>query len=112
MIATLQAMVLALQATTPSTPPSQQRFRKKRKPKTPESVQNESVLEDSESDNFNDELHELHAITAFQSESMEQISFIEHPTDITTVDDDLLKWDDLPTDSEDESMPSLSPLDT
>jgi predicted nucleic acid-binding Zn-ribbon protein len=61
MIATLQALVLSIQNSTPSTPHSQQRIRKRIKQRTP----NESLAQedsDMESDTPPDELHQIHAI--------------------------------------------------
>jgi transcriptional regulator len=90
MIATLQAIVLSLQSNGPSTPLSQQRICKRLKSRTPNET---SIREDSdmESDDQSDELHQLHAITTLQSQSLEQISFIAHQSiDDSTIEDDRL----------------------
>jgi hypothetical protein len=96
LIATLQAIVLAIQNTGPPTPMSQQRLRKrlKQKPKN-----DSSVLETSEIES-EDELHQIHAITSLQNNSIEQLSFIYPKMDESTIDDDLIPWDNNTTDSE------------
>jgi DNA repair exonuclease SbcCD ATPase subunit len=112
MIATLQAIVLSLQSNRPSTPLSQQRIRKRLKPRTPNET---SIREDSDmgSDDNSDELHQLHAITTLQSQSLEQISFIAHQSmdDSTIEDDRLINWDDISIDNE-ESLTNFSLVET
>jgi DNA repair exonuclease SbcCD ATPase subunit len=109
MITTLQAIVLSLQNSGPPTPMSQQRLRKRLKPRTQTET---SILEDSdmESEVQPNELHQLHAITSLQNQSLEHLSFIAHPMDDSTLDDELLlTWDDTSTENEDST--NLSSVD-
>jgi DNA repair exonuclease SbcCD ATPase subunit len=80
MITTLQKIVLALQTTSPPTPLSLQRNRKKRKPRTPNETQVANDSEDMESDHHYNDLHQIHAIASLRDLSTEQISFIEQPS--------------------------------
>jgi hypothetical protein len=110
MITTLQALVLSLQNHNPSTPQSQQRIRKriKSRPTTDISIREDS---DMESEEEHDELHQIHAITTLQDNSINQLSFIHQPSmDVSAIEDDLLPWDDFSTNTEG-SAPNLS-LDT
>jgi hypothetical protein len=100
MISTLQALVLSLQNHTPSTPQSQQRIRKriKSRPTTDLSIREDS---DMESEDENDELHQIHAITTLQDNSINQLSFIHQTSmDVSAIEEDLLPWDDFSTNSE------------
>jgi translation initiation factor 2B subunit (eIF-2B alpha/beta/delta family) len=108
MIATLQALVLSIQNSTPSTPHSRQRIRKRIKQSTP----NESLAQedsDMESDTPPDELHQIHAITTLQNHSFNQLSFIDHPSmDISAIDEELIQWDDISTNTESDTNASLT----
>jgi hypothetical protein len=66
-----------------------------------------------ESDEQTDELHQIHAITKLQNQSLEQISFIAHQSmdDSTIEDDRLLNWDDISIENE-ESLPNFSVFET
>jgi hypothetical protein len=106
MISTLQAIVLQLQNSSPPTPLSQQRVRKRIKSR----IQNDtSIQEDSdmESEENNNELHQLHAIATLQNNSFNQLSFIAHQTmDESNIEEELLTWDSDSTDNdESESNP-------
>jgi DNA repair exonuclease SbcCD ATPase subunit len=109
MISTLQAIVLQLQNSSPSTPLSQQRVRKRLKPRIPAET---SILEDSdmESDDKS-ELHQMHAIATLQNHSIEQLSFIAHQTMDESDIDDLPPWDDDSTENE-ESVVSTRDIST
>jgi hypothetical protein len=100
MITTLQAIVLQLQNSGPSTPLSQQRIRKRLKPRQPTET---SIREDSdmESDDSKSDLHQMHAIAALQNHSIDQLSFIAHQTmGESDIEEELLTWDDDTTDDE------------
>jgi hypothetical protein len=103
MIATLQAIVLQIQNTAPPTPLSQQRVRKKQKPRN---LNDTSLKEDSDMDSENEplELHQMHAITTLQNNSIKQLSFIHPPMDESKIDDDLIPWDTFTTDNEDSEV--------
>jgi hypothetical protein len=106
MIATLQAIVLKIQSSGPSTPLSQQRIRKRLKSRNPTET---SIREDSdmESDESNSNLHQMHAIAALQNHSLDQLSFIAHQTmDASDIEEELLTWDSDSTDN-DESASTL-----
>jgi hypothetical protein len=108
MIATLQAIVLQLQKSAPPTPLSQQMFRKRQKARNINDTT--SVKEDSDMDSEDapNELHQMHAVTTLQNSSIEQISFIQPPLDESTIDEDLIAWDDFTTDDEEQSANNLS----
>jgi hypothetical protein len=100
MIATLQELVLSLQNTDLSTPQSQQRLRKRIKPRP---TNNLSIKEDSdmESEVQNDKLHQMHAIASLQDNSISQLSFIDTPLmEVSGIEEDLLPWDDFSTNTE------------
>jgi hypothetical protein len=98
MISTLQAIVLQLQNSSPSTPLSQQRIQKRLKPRVPAET---SILEDSDMDSDNkSKLHQMHAIAALQNHSIDQLSFIAHQTMDESDIDDLPPWDDDSTENE------------
>jgi hypothetical protein len=64
-----------------------------------------------EQEDQNDELHQMHAIASLQEHSINQLSFIDHPSmDVSAIDEDLLPWDDLSSNT-DGSEQNLS-LDT
>jgi hypothetical protein len=110
MITTLQAIVLQLQNSSPATPLSQQRVRKRPKPKnhTETSIQEDSEMD---SDSEPNELHQMHAISSLQNHSIEQLSFIHPQVDDSAVDDDLIPWEDVSSGSN-ESNPDLSYIAT
>jgi hypothetical protein len=54
-----------------------------------------------DSENAPFELHQMHAIATLQNNSIEQISFIHPQIDESTIDDDLIPWDDDTTDNDD-----------
>jgi hypothetical protein len=97
MISTLQTLVLSLQNTAPRTPQSQQRIRKKRRPKTPDQQPKDSDSDEMESES---ELHQLHAITNLQHSSMEQISFIAQNIMEESIIEEFPPWDDDSSESE------------
>jgi hypothetical protein len=100
MISTLHTLVLSLQNSTPSTTQSQQRIRKRIKPRPPNDI---SIREDSgiESEDQGEELHKMHAIASLQDHSINQLSFIDHPSmDVSAIKDDLPAWDDFSTSTE------------